>query len=113
MVGQYGAYYKLNIQTLQHPNEVLSAFVKPGSALEFVKANDEILANVDDVAKEFNGRLYRNFKIAKPEEAVVLSMQELQREVQRLNDKVFGKGAPPAAEINNIDDEIDPNDLPF
>lgn len=62
--------------------------------------------------------MYRNFKFAKPEEGLVLLVEDLQRRVTAL-ERLKGTAAPATANIDDeippfsTDEEIKPEDLPF
>ena len=132
-MGKYGAYWKLQLQTHQYPNEYLSAFIKPNSEHANLRENDEILADVDNNPQDYNGRMYRNFRFAKQDAAQQVLIEELQRRVtahdrqiatimHKLGIVPTGTNPPqvaPKAEpvedipLVNIDDDINPEDLPF
>ena len=118
LVGKFGPYYKLSLQTHQFPNEYLTSFINPNSPAQNLKENDEIVAIVDD-PKPYNGRNYRNFKIAKPEDMLALDVADLKARVLALESKA--KLGATTGSVNIADEippfdpdaEIKAEDLPF
>lgn len=77
LVGQFGPYYKIGLQTAEYPTKYINGFNK--TELPW-KAGDEV--EIDLIEK---GE-YLNFKLPKKEDLAVAGIEELTKRVKKLED---------------------------
>lgn len=66
-------------------------------------------------SREYNGKIYWDFKLPKKDEVAVIKTDALEKRVKVLEDEVFKGKAVPSTESSDPDglDDINPDDIPF